>query len=1168
MLKDRSSFCDWKLTVLGVVIALGLVLSPLKLGAQTTISTGSIQGTISDPTGAVIPGAAITISTKETGQSISLKSSGSGTYSSGALVPGNYTVRVESKGFKTALQTVNVQVGVTSPGNVTLELGQETTVISVESSGVGVNTEQATVQGVLSARQIDALPTNGRSFLDLAAIEPGIQIQDGGSFDPTKNGYAAISVGGRQGRTTRIELDGVDITDETVGTTVTNVPLSAIQEFSIAQSSLDISTELTSSGAANIVSRSGSNQFHGEGFLYARSDKTSARYGQTNVPFDRQQYGGRFGGPLIKDRLFFFADWERTVQDQQQAVTLPDPFTALSGIFNSPYHESMLVGKLDWNIKSNIRAFYRWTYNQNNNEAPYLSNTYEPYSNRDNVPVQAAGLDVTMGSWSHTIRFGYTRFRNAIADSQSRKSTIDVAPGVNVHIGPLTGCTGAGDVFCSGINILAPQATVQHNTQFKYDGSKIIGSHIIRYGIGVNRILGGGYASFYSAQPILRGSFTDSARAFADAGPFPGGESNPLNYPVGRGRFGNGQGFFTEIPQFGYPAGGQFDTRFAWYFGDTWKARRNLTISYGVRYVRDTGRSDSDMPAIPLLNEWGAGLGDRVHQPNRNFAPQLGIAWDPGKNGKTVIRAGAGLYYENAIFNNILFDRPGRLPKGLFFGIQDFCPAGALLLPDGTSIDTSNICGAPIGTVVDQVIALQSVFQNAVAVAGATANPNYIGENYAQGDSSTGNVFIAPNYRTPFSWQFNIGVQRELKPGTILSVDYVRNVGLHYLLSFDVNHIGDSRYLNKTAAMNAIDATNDGFGCPLGTAGINCAIAAGATIGDYAGNGLDSGKQVFSGFPAFMFGATPDTGAAFPGMNPNLGEMQMLFPIGRSVYNALQVALRSNKDNPFRGVRNMGLLVTYSLSRFKSLANDQDFVEGATNDRNINAFFGPTSLDRTHQIGFGTSMDFPYAFRLAFNGRVATALPRTLSLPGGTDPGALFYSDWYGDGSNQGHVLPGTNIGSFGRDVKVGELNSVINSYNSNVAGTLTPAGQALVDAGLFTKDQFTALGGVMETVSPAPAGQIGNPPSLNVSTRFGWVLKPSKVWSSVPETFTIEPSISIFNLFNFANFGRLDGELNGGALSPNGTTKGDRTNRIRFGSGIFSSGGPRMFEWGIRVTF
>jgi len=1168
MFKKRDSHSIRALTVLSVVIMLGLVTPLRHLTAQTTISTGSIQGTVSDQSGAVVPNANVTVSSEATGRSIKLVTTGSGTYASGALIPGEYVVRVEAKGFKTVTLPVTVQVGVTSAGNVTLEVGTETTVISVESTGITVNPDQTTVQGVLSARQIDAIPVNGRNFLDLAAIEPGVQIQDGGSFDPTKNGYAAISVGGRQGRTTRIELDGVDITDETVGTTVQNIPLSAIQEFSIAQSSLDISTELTSSGAANIVTRSGSNQFHGEGFLYARSNKTSARYGQTEVPFDRQQYGARFGGPLIKDKLFFFADWERTVQDLQQSVTLPDPFTALSGTFNSPYHESMLVGRLDWQIKSNWRAFYRWTYDQNNNEAPYLSNTYEPFSNRDNTPVQAAGLDVTMGSWSHAIRFGYTRFNNAIVDSQSRKDTVDVAPGVNVHIGPFTGCTAAGDVFCSGVNILAPQETKQRNTQIKYDGSKIMGSHVIRYGVGVNRILGGGFASFYSSQPTLRSSFTSSNIAIAETGPFPGGASNPLNYPVNRARLGNGQGFFTEIPQLGFPAGGQFDTRFAWYIGDTWKARRNLTLTYGVRYVRDTGRSDSDLPAIPLLNEWGAGLGNPVHQPNRNFAPQLGIAWSPGSTSKTVIRAGAGLYYENAIFNNILFDRPGRLPKGLFFGIQDFCPAGSLLLPDGTSIDTSSLCGAPIGTVVDQAIALEHTFQSAVAAAGPTANPNYIEENYAQGDSSTGNVFLAPNYRTPFSWQFNVGVQRELRPGTVLSVDYVRNVGLHYLLSYDVNHIGDSRYLNKTAAMNAIDATNDGFGCPLGTAGIDCAIDAGATIGDYAGNGLDSGKQYLSGFPAFLFGLTPDTGAAFPGMNPNLGEMQMLFPIGRSVYNALQVALRSNMQNPVRGMRNLSLVATYSLSRFKSLAGDQDFVEGAANDRNINAFFGPNGLDRTHQIGFGTSMDFPYAFRLSFNGRVATALPRTLTLPAGTDPGAIYFSDWYGDGSNQGHVLPGTNIGSFGRDVKVENLNSVIESYNSNVAGTLTPAGQALVDAGLFTKDQLAALGGVMETVPTAPAGQLANPPSLNISTRFGWVLKPGKIWSSVPETLTIEPSVSIFNLFNFSNWDRLNGELSGEALSANGTTKGNRTNRVYFGSGIFSSGGPRMFEWGIRVTF
>jgi hypothetical protein len=1034
-------------------------------------------------------------------------------------------------------------VGVTSPGNVSLELGQETTVISVEAAASVVNTEQSTVQGVLSAKQIDQLPINGRNFLDLALLEPGVQIQDGGGFDPTKNGYSGISVGGRQGRSTRIELDGIDISDETVGTTTQNIPVNAIQEFSISQSSLDLSTELTGAGAVNIVTRSGSNSLHGEGFIGMRGDRYAARMGDTKVPFDRQQYGARFGGAFIKDKLFFFASWERTVQDLEQSVTLSDPFTALSGSYKSPFHESMLVGKLDWNIKSNVRAFYRFTYNQNNNEADFVPNTYEPFSNRDNTPVQAAGLDISTGTFSHTFRFGYTRFLNQIVDGASRKSTIDLAPGVDVHISNtgFTGCTDASYPFCSGVNILAPQATLQRNLQFKYDGSKTYRSHIIRYGIAVNRILGGGFAKFYSSQPTFRSNFTAGNEATAEAGPYPGGASNPLNWPINRLRFGNGQGFFTEIPRFGFPAGGQFDTRFAWYIGDSWKAKRNLTVSYGLRYVRDTGRTDSDLPPLDLLNLWGPGLGNRVNQPNKNFAPQLGIAWDPGKNGKTVIRAGAGLYYENAIFNNVLFDRPGRLPKGLFFGYVQLCSATTIDLPGGTVIDGSAMCGQPIGDWVNQAIAWQPIIQGAFAAAGTSTNPNYLGENYANGGNSTGNNFISPDYRTPRSWQFNFGIQRELRPGTVLSVDYIRNVGTRTLLIYDTNHIGDARYLDKAAAQAAINATNDSYGCAPGIAGVNCAIAQGATMADdYAANGLDSGKTY-----AFGYGGS---GAAFPGLDSSIGENEMLFPIGRSVYNALQVSLRSNVSHPFRGVRNMSLSVAYALSRLNALVTDQDFISNATDFANINHYFGPTGLDRTHQLSFGGVMDFPLAIRLGYTARIATAFPATLYLPQTGESGEIYRTDVTGDGTT-GDVLPGTNVGTFDRTVRAGGINGVIANYNNTVAGTLTPAGQALVDAGLMTKDQLIALGATPERVPLAPGKQENNDSSLNAGIRLSALLRPNRVAKSIGENLTIEPSVSIFNVFNFANYYALDGTLNGGPLSANGTT-------------------PRTFEFGVKVTF
>ncbi|MBZ5538365.1 MAG: TonB-dependent receptor [Acidobacteriia bacterium] len=1170
----RRSLC-YLAFVLAMVAAV-FISSPSPTMAQATVSTGSIQGTVSDPTGAVVPDAAITITNRSTGQALNLTSTSTGTYNSGPLSPGIYVLRVGAKGFKTTEMPVTVQVGVASPGSVKLAIGSESTVVSVEESAVSVNTEQATVQGVMTAQQIEQLPIGGRNFLDLAQLQPGVQIQDGGNFDPTKNGFSSISFGGRFGRTARIEVDGVDISDETVGTTTQNIPASAIQEFQISQSTLDLSTELTSSGAVNVATRSGSNAFHGESFVLWRSNKTSARLGDTEFPFDRQQYGARFGGPLIKDKLFFFADWERTVQDLFAAVQLPTPFNPFNGGFNSPFHETQLLGRLDWQIKPSVRAFYRWTYNQNNNTSAFIPNTFEPFANRDNTPVQAAGLDFNTGSFTHSVRFGYTRFNNAIADATAGTGITDPFPGVNIHIGPLTNCTTPGDVFCSGVNILAPQATVQHNTQFKYDGSKIYKSHIIRYGVGVNRILGGGFAKFFSSQPIIRASFTDADRTFADSGPFPGGEANPLNYAVGRVRLGNGQGFFTEIPQLGFPAGGQFDTRFAWYIGDTWKARPNLTISYGVRYARDTGRSDSDLGPIPVLDQFGAGLGAQVHQPNHNFAPQLSIAWDPKKNGKTVIRAGAGLFYENAVFNNILFDRPGRLQQGLFFGIQDICPSGSLVLPNGSIIDTSAICNGRIGNVAGQLPALAATYQAAIQAAGASANPNYIGTTLSNGVDSTGNNFISPDYRTPYSLQFNLGIQHEIRPGTVLTVDYLRNIGLHYLLYFDTNHVGDARFLNKNAALNAINATNAAFGCPAGVAGINCAITAGATMVDYAGNGLDSGVTFLAGTPASINGLTPDTGAAFPGINPNLGENQMLFPIGRSVYNALQVSLRSNVKHPFSGLKNLDLQISYSLSRFNSMATDQDFINPAFDFANTNSNFGPNGLDRTHQFSFGGIMEFPGGFRTSFISHIYTALPLTLFLPATGDPGEIFRTDVTGDGTGAGgtagDVLPGTNIGSFGRDVKVGDLNNVISNYNNTQAGHLTPAGQALVSAGLFTQAQLLALGAVSPTVQAAPAGQVGLSPLLTFDLRLGWVLKPGKKWARFGESFAVEPTVSIFNLFNFANFDSPNnlssGELNGGAGSPNGTTAGLRTNKIGLGTGVFGLGAPRQFEFGVKVTF
>lgn len=1182
--------------------------SLLPAGAQSTISTGSIQGTITDPNGAVVPNATVTITSKATGQAIKLTSSGSGGFASGALIPGDYEVKVEAKGFQTQVMTVPVQVGNIAAANAKLVLGESTEVVEVTGSGVAVNTEQTTVQGVLTTQQIENLPINGRNFLDLAQLEPGVQIQDGGNFDPTKNGFSSISFAGRFGRTARIEVDGIDISDETVGTTTQNLPASSISEFQVSQSSLDLSTELTSSGAVNVVTKSGGNKWHGAAFYLFRDHSIAADIANTDVPFQRNNFGGELGGPIIANKLFFFVDAERLKQDQTETVASGGPFASLLGGFNSPFRDTEGVAKLDWNINNNVKAFYRFSYEQNNSTKGFIPNSFQPFTNANNTPVHVGGLNFTTGSFTHQVRFGFTKFRNNINDA-TKSGIFNPAPDLSITIGPSLTCLAGGvDSFCSGSNLLAPQKTFQENTQAKYDGSKTVGNHILRYGFGYNHIQGGGFAKFFSLAPTVNSGLGNFNPANA---PFAGGASNPLNYPAELVFMGNGQGFSSEKPAFGLPGGGLGpDNRIQGYFGDAWKIRPNLTVNYGVRYVRDTGRTDADLAPIPcsqldpglaaglaaagtpctgnILDLWGQGLGNRVRVPGHNFGPTAGIAWDPTGSGKTVIRAGAGLYYENSIFNNNLFNRPGRLAQGLFLAEAAPCAGGAptgFTLPGGAAIpanlDPAILCGQPMGLVHSQLAQLQALYQAATLAVGPASNPAFIGNSLAAGGGINGINMFAPNYQTPRSVQMNIGFERQLGKGVVWNADYLRNVGTHTLLAIDVNHVGDIRFFNKTVAANAIAATNGSFGCgaTASAADTDCAIAAGATIASYAGNGLDSGASLCSGGPC--------PAAAFAGQNPNLGVNQMLFPAGRSVFNALETSLRANVHDPFHGIKSLNWIVSYSLSRTLGAAQDLDFVNTAVDNNHPNAALGPNGLDRTHQFSFGGTFDVAGGFRFGAVGHVYSPLPANMVLPGG-GAGGIFISDATGDGSGDGSavypagdLVPGTKLGAFGRSVKLSDLGNFIANYNNTIAGTATPAGQTLINSGLMTLSQLQALGGVFQQLAAPPPGQVG----------LGW-LKTFDLKFSYPrkigERFALEPSVSVYNAFNNANFdlpnAPISGVLNLAATpcdptqpaatnncngSINSTTSVQHNaNRVLPGSGVFDLGAPRVVEFGLKLSF
>lgn len=1197
MQKRTNSFLVF---VSGILMLIALV-APTRLGAQATVGTGSIQGTIIDPRGNVVPTAKVTIARKGAGQQISVEVSSAGEFSSGPLTPGDYVVRIEASGFKTVERQFAVQIGQIASGNVTLEIGTSNTVISVESSVVQVNTDQATVQGVLTQDQIDNLPINGRNFLDLAQLEPGVQIQDGNNFDPTKVGFSSISFGGRFGRTARIEVDGVDVSDETVGTTTTSVPASALQEFQVSQSSLDLSQELTSSGGVNVSTRSGTNDLHGQAFGLFRDSSIAARLPGPPAPFQRSQFGGNFGGPVIKDKMFFFMDAERTKQDLQAPVPLSGPLDVFAGGFSSPFRETNLLGRLDYNLPHNARLFFRYGYFQDLAVSTFGAISFQPFKDKNYTRTYVLGSDFTAGAFTHSVRFEYLKFKNTLTDAV-RGTGLPLANfPLSLNIGP----------FSSGPNLLAPQTTPQSDHQIKYDGSRIWGSHVIRYGVAFNHLQGGGFAKFFSITPSVFDSGNTNDVSFASAGTLvcPGGQTGsacPYNYPLDVAIIGNGQGFSTTSPAFGFPLGGLGpDNRLGAYIGDGWKIRPNFTLTYGLRYVRDTGRTDSDLNTIQVLNTFLPGMGNAVKQPNTNFAPQVGIAWDPWKNNKTVFRAGIGQFYENVIWNNVLFDRPGRQSHGAFLSFPLACafgsaipvpfangsnppvnqtaPVGACGNAAGNEVPIGN--GSP-GTAAALLANFQNQYQAAAGAAGGNApNPNFIPNLINNGAPIPFGTF-APNYKTPRSIQMNVGVERELSPGVKLSVDYVRNVSTHYLLSIDANHTGDVKYLNQAAAQTAIATTNSSFTSPAGTpcVTVDCAIAAGATIGSYASNGLDSPGDLFGGGACMPNGGFQ---CAFGGINPDIGSVPLLEPVGRSVYNAMDVKLVGNKSNLMRGVKHANLQVSYSLSRFTNSggsnptspgASDQDFVIGAVDQRNPNGFSGPSTLDRTHQLNFGGYFDLPLQFRMGFVSHFWSALPTSVQVPtaaGGTtaSAGEIFLSDFTGDGT-VGDLLPGTKVGAFGRGVSVSQLNSLLTAFNNAAPNMLTPAGQALVSAGLFTKAQLIALGAhpsqicvpdVTTSCVPVETDQ----PAMGGLRAFDLTMS----WQGkFKERVTLAPSVGVYNLFNFANFdlpgNTLSGSLSGSSGSINGTHRDSRIDRVGVGTGVFSLGAPRVVEFGLKISF
>ena len=477
-----------------------------------------------------------------------------------------------------------------------------------------------------------------------------------------------LSFSGDVGSGTRISVDGIDLTDEIVASAALNLSQEAIQEFQVSRSSFDSSTGLTGAGAVNIVTRSGSNAWHGPGLATLRTDHWAARLGDQPAPFDREQYAARLGGPLLRDRLFAFASVERTSQDAAVATRIPG-FPQFDRNWPLPYSETMWNARLDWNTRGGTRAFARYLRDENAGEATGrlgLGGTQlTPFQTRVRGEQAVLGLDLAGRRVTHSFRLGYLDTDWLVGTT--RLTDVPQVRGADgravlVSFVPLGAFDYVNNPPLIGPSVMPTTHLLQRNYELRYDGAVQAGRHLLRWGGLFNRVRVNWFASFFGSAPEVDIAVNSETQAQC---------GDDLGcYPVTSFVLGNGLGYVSETPALGQPFGGGINDRLHLYVADDWALSPRLSLALGLRWVHEPGQTNADLAKPPLLAEFDSALARRDREVWTDFAPRLGLAWDTGGDGRTVLRAAGGLYYDVNVFNTTLFFRQPFLPYGIGWDIR------------------------------------------------------------------------------------------------------------------------------------------------------------------------------------------------------------------------------------------------------------------------------------------------------------------------------------------------------------------------------------------------------------------------------------------------------------------------------------------------------------------
>jgi hypothetical protein len=756
--------------------------------------TGAIAGVVHDPSGSAVAGARVKAVSVATGLARTVASSEQGDYGFPALLAGEYEVSAEAAGFQRIVRAALVETGVTTSADFDLRVGEVTESVTVDGPSPQLHYDSHGVGGLITHSQIEGLPLNGRSFLELAKLEPGVQPPSRGSNNRT---FVPVlgAPGGNSGRGTRVTVDGGSIMAIGNGGSAMGSSAEVAQEFQMSTVSFDLSTGLTDGGAVNVVTRSGGNDLHGNGFYFFRDHKLAAYPALNRDPanpdpfFQRRQFGFALGGPIRRDRVFFFGNWERNEQRSVVTSTLVVPdFAHLSRITPNPLFDNQLTVRLDGRISNMHTALVRYSHDGSRAFGPTSFSLRPSFTYPSGWTRQRAWADQSILGLTSVLRptlVNDLRFSYFFISSSELAPTEQDCPGCLGIGAPLI--TFAQDTMMD----IGRGGSVSYNLgrRFHFNDSVIwqYGTHRARFGADWehNR---GGRLDWLSEPAGLTLFSPQQARQYNI--PLPSAFrtlDDILQLPLQTVTVAVGD---PRVPQENGGLVRHWNT-LRLFFQDTWRLHPRLTLNYGLGWSIDRNLNyDLAKPALlaPILGADGLGPTQKQW---KNFSPVLGLAWAPSREGKTVVRAGGGIFYDFLFPPNLDGERallgPPSLGRQTFSGssIPNTLP-GIPEVPVGTLLNFPNtpprFTGANLLTILPSIRAslLERVRNSDPSVRAIQV--------FKQGG-------LFPSKYPSWSAQHaNIGVQREIARDFVLSADFVYRHFVHLGIgSPDMNHFNSAR---------------------------------------------------------------------------------------------------------------------------------------------------------------------------------------------------------------------------------------------------------------------------------------------------------------------------------------------------------------------------------------